>query len=577
MRIPASLLLVVTFWAGTSAPPARTPAPGQTGNPEYQLLLVERPAPVPEPYESGFASISAADSLALLSYLASDLLEGRETGSRGYRLAADYAASLFALWHIRPGGDRIGGERRFQQRIAMRDLQDLGCSIDLQIRQGGTREHRTFQEARDFENYYLNRIPETRVAPVVFAGYGISDPALGYDDFEKLEVAGKIVLILDGMPEPGGPASPFGKREWQDKYGGSNGFLDRIKRAGRVAERGAAAVLVARQSLADGDVYADREPPAIDDSRPIIQEPSRLVVLPGARRGNGSIHISRDMADAVLSASGQSIESLQRRIAASGRPASFEIRDTQLTVTTTAKTDNLLRCYNVIGSIEGSDPALKNEMVMIGAHLDHLGRRGEYIYNGADDNASGAAAVLQIARAVAVNPMRPKRTIVFCLWTGEEFNRLGSRYYLEHPEFPLAQTLAYINLDMIGRPYSDAMLAAPRARRLKLTAGQKERIKPANFINVGFSAGNGFEDVLGQADRSAGLDLLLQPEKEARVSGIVSDDLSFFEAHVPYIYWAGPIHEDYHQTSDSADKVNGEWLAKITRLAYLTAVSVADR
>ncbi len=118
-------------------------------------------------------------------------------------------------------------------------------------------------------------------------------------------------------------------------------------------------------------------------------------------------------------------------------------------------------------SFPGSDPQLRNEAVIIGAHLDHLGKRDRYVFNGADDNASGAAGVLEIARAVASMPQRPKRSMVFCLWTGEELNLLGSTFYAGRPAFPLERTAAYLNLDMIGRAADETGLAA-RLKKLKI-------------------------------------------------------------------------------------------------------------
>ncbi len=572
-RMILPLVVLTAYGVCFQAPqsPAIQPMPTS----EKRLLKGVQPIAVPDIFKAGYDSITASDALALLSFLASDLLEGRETGSRGYQLAAEYAASLFALWKIQPGGDGEGPGRRYLQRVVMRDFSGLDCAVDWQVQQRDLTHQRTFREGKDFENYYINRIPETRSAPLVFTGYGISEPGLGYDDFEKVDVRGKIVLIIDGTPKTDASAALFHKKEWLEKYGGDFAWLDRIKRGAALDERGPAAVLVARNTLQDGDVYGDREPPGLADERPIVHEPSRLVVLPGARRGNGSIHISRDMADALLSASGESIETLKKRIAASGHPASFEVPDTRLSLMTTAESDSLLRCHNVMGFIQGHDPKLKDEVVIVGAHLDHLGRRGDYVFNGADDNGSGAAAVLQLARAISANPIPPQRTVLFCLWTAEEFNRLGSSHYIAHPSFPLQRTVAYLNLDMIGRPETEPGLSR-RARRLQLGPELLPTIKADNFCTVGFSAGRGFGEAIERANRSAGIDLLLQPEMAARTSGLVSDYLSFAQAGIPYVYWAGPLHDEYHQTGDSAEKVSGEWMAKVIRLAYMTIMDLAD-
>ena len=270
---------------------------------------------------------------------------------------------------------------------------------------------------------------------MVFAGYGLSEPSAAYDDFAGLELKGKIVMILDDVPGRGNPASPFAKGRPGEKPRAVIWF-DGLKKANAAAAKGARAVLVVRSSLSAGDVYAEMGPPAPDDERPIIHEPNRLVTLPGAKREGGAIFISREMADFILASSGRTVESLKAEIESRWKPASFEIPGGTLTIQNSAEGEKILRCHNVIGFIPGSDPRLKNETVVIGAHLDHLGKRGDYVFNGADDNASGVTGVLEIARAVAGLPIKPKRTIVFCLWTGEEHGLLGSTFYAGRPAFP---------------------------------------------------------------------------------------------------------------------------------------------
>ena len=177
---------------------------------ENILVKVENLKAAPEPYRFGFSTITGRDGRALLSYLSSDLLEGRETGSRGYRLAAGYAASLFALWGLEPAGDTgSDGGRGYLQEVVMKDYNGLGCTADGLMNEGENAGGRTFHEGVDLENYYRNRIPEIISASVIFAGYGLSEKSIAYDDFAGLELNGKIVMILDEVPGQGNPASPF--------------------------------------------------------------------------------------------------------------------------------------------------------------------------------------------------------------------------------------------------------------------------------------------------------------------------------------------------------------------------------
>ncbi|MCX6559114.1 MAG: M20/M25/M40 family metallo-hydrolase [Candidatus Aminicenantes bacterium] len=566
------LFILATAFSGLVA---QTPKPVNNAG-ENVLVKVEKPIAAPESYRTGFSVITARDSRVLLSYLSSDLLEGRESGSRGYRLAAEYAASLFALWGLEPAGDAGNGAGRdYLQEVVMKEYTGLGCTATWSAREGESSGGRTFHEGVDLENYYRNRIPEVVSAPVVFAGYGLSEPSAAYDDFAGLELKGKIVMLLDDVPGRGNPASPFAKGEAGEKPRAVIWF-DGLKKANAAAARGARAVLVVRNSLSAGDVYAEMGPPAPNDARPILHEPSRLVTLPGAKRDGGAIFISREMADFILASSGRTIASLKAEIESRWKPASFEIPGGALTIRNSAESERILRCYNVIGVIPGSDPRLKNEAVVIGAHLDHLGQRGDYIFNGADDNGSGVTGTLEMARAVASLPRKPKRSMVFCLWTGEELGLLGSAFYLQHPVFPPAQTVAYLNLDMIGRSPDDSSFKA-RLKRLKVPAEAQSRIAADNFAVVAFPAGQGLGEILSRADQAVGLDLWPQAEAIAKTSGLVSDYASFAEARVPYLSWMGGTHEDYHQTSDSLDKINLERMAKIIRLTYLSALTLADQ
>jgi len=254
----------------------------------------------------------------------------------------------------------------------------------------------------------------------------------------------------------------------------------------------------------------------------------------------------------------------------------MDLPGTRLSIKTTATTA-LVTCRNVVGYIEGADPNLKNEAVVIGAHLDHNGMSGEYIFNGADDNGSGSIGVLNLARAYAANPEKPKRTMVFCLWTGEEEGLLGSRYYVQNPLYPMDKTVAYFNMDMISRPYTQDNLSR-MARMMQIPMDNEfiKKIKVENFLPVSFSAGAGFADVLRNVDQYVGLDLFLRESEGDRGMG-GSDHSSFGFVKIPWLFVITSMHEDYHQTSDSVEKVSGEMMEKVSRLAYLTTYALADK
>jgi hypothetical protein len=604
MRKPVLfVLLILALVFGLSA---QAPQQTQASKPEdvlKNLVLVEKTAPPQENVKAGFESITAKDSKVLLTYLSSDLLEGRETATRGYELAAEYAASQFALWKLKPAGDAPVVERRptsfadagappqlekrFIQEFILKEILESSTQIGLEVRLGSLVKSRTFQSGIDFQSRASEAVSLS--APVVFAGYGITEKGIGWDEFKNLEVKGKIVLILSEAPGKDDPKSPF----WQNKELKEKYFpaapMAAIARGGgsskvrEISKLQPAAILQVQNTGKDADLFKTLAGPArLSDDRPFSPERRRLT-LPGVAarmpwESTPVITISREMADALLEASGLKIDDLKKKIESTAKPASLEIPGTRLTLSTTLKTA-LVRGQNVLGYVEGSDPVLKNEVVVMGAHLDHLGRRGDYIFNGADDNGSGSVGILNLARAFALNPAKPKRTVLFCLWTGEEEGLLGSRFYVLNPAFPLAKTVAYLNLDMISRPYDEKTLAR-MGRWMDLPAVQEltKKIKPANFLPISFTSGAGLAEALRAADQSVGLDLYLRESSPSpdRDSG-GSDHSSFNAAKIPWLFAIAAMTEDYHQSSDSVEKTSPELMEKIARLIYLTAFTLADR
>ncbi len=605
LSILVVFILVFSLGAQAPQPQAQQPKPEDI---QKNLVLVEKPQAIPETLKKGFETITSKDSITLLTYLSSDLMEGRETATRGYQLAAEYAASLFSLWKLKPAGDQPSTgrrgmmmargrgqaptaprERSYIQEFALKEITESTSEIGLEVKQGGLIRTQTFQPGVDYMGMFAGS--DSFSAPVVFAGYGIVEKSIGWDELKTLDVKGKIVLILSEAPGKENPESPFQKnKELKEKYfpatpavffrRGGGGF----NKTQEIAKLGAVAIIQVQNTGKDSDMFnAMAGPRRINDERPIINQPRRRMMIPGVSQrmpweSSPVINITREMADAVLAASGQTIDDLKQKIETTSKPASMELPGTRLTVTSTSKAE-LVRSQNVLAYIEGSDPKLKDEVVVVGAHLDHLGKRGDYIYNGADDNGSGSVGVINLARAFAVNSERPKRTVVFALWTGEEEGLLGSRYYTMNPAFPIDKTVAYFNMDMISRPYDESTL--PRmARMMNLPVDNElfKKIKMPNFLPVSFTAGAGLAEILRNADQYVGLDLYLRESEPGTDRGMGgSDHSSFGSVKVPWVFVITSMHEDYHQTSDSVEKVSGEMIEKISRLAYLTTYALADK
>ncbi len=595
-----TILLVVVFVLsiGAQSPPQKQ----SKEDIEKNLALVDKPQAVPDSMKAGFETITADNTMALLTFISSDLLGGRDTASQGYKIAAEYAASLFKLWGIKPAGDMpaprgrfrsimrgAGGatkpKRTYLQEIVFRETSDVSGTMKLDTRIGAQMKSRTFQSGVDFS--MRSSTAESLTAPVVFAGYGITEKEAKWDDFKNLDVKGKIVLILSEAPGKDNPKSPFQKNKKLKKKYFPAAPAFRMARFGRgpvkiqdIGKLGPAAIIQVQNTGKDDTIYKQLATPRrISDERPIRTTPRRRLSLPGRtsmmrRGGPAVITITREIANAILESSGKTIDDLKKTIEKNLKPASMELPGTRLTIATTAKV-KLVKCYNVLGLIEGSDPDLKEEVIVIGAHYDHLGQSGDYIFNGADDNGSGSAGVLASARAFAVNPAKPKRTILFALWTGEEKGLLGSRYYVKNPYFPIDKTVMYFNMDMISRVYDEQSFT--RMGRMFQFPGSKDLIKKirlSDFLMVNFTTG--LDDIVREANQYVGLHLFLREATEGRRGG-GTDYVSFASVKVPYIGTMAAMTSDYHQTSDSVEKVNKDLFLKACRLTFLVSFAAANK
>jgi Zn-dependent M28 family amino/carboxypeptidase len=614
-----NILAVILVFAALLSLRAQGPpqqAPMKPEDVQKLLSLVDKAQPAPDKFKPGLEAITAKGSLAMLTYIASDLLEGRETATRGYALAAEYAASLFKMWGVKPAGDmpmmagfRMGGgrgsapsapqERTYFQEFAMKEVSDSQTAITIEVNKSGSLKSRTFQGGVDFAGGMGGMgggADGAVTAPVVFVGYGITEPSIGFDELKGLNLKGKIVLLLSDAPGRDDPQSPFQTRkELKDKYFPAapqgdmmammmRGGPQRFNKLTEIDKLGPAAMVQVANTGKDSDIYKAmsivRKP---SDDRPIVNRPRRRLSLAGdsrgvemGRGGPSAVSITREMANLLLEGTGQTIDDLKLKIEKTMKPASFDVAGAKMTVATTSKTA-LVRGANVVGVIEGSDPKLKDEVFVVGAHYDHNGMWGDYIYNGADDNGSGSVGVLNIAKAIAASPVKPKRSIVFALWTGEEEGLLGSRYYAQNPVYPIAKTVGYLNYDMISRPYDAETIG--RSLRAFNVPGAEEIVKKVRapwFVTVSLTEGTPFADIAREMNQYVGLDLAFRPSALG-VGGGGSDHSSFAAVKVPYVYYMAAMTADYHQTSDSVEKVSGELIAKISQHGFLTVYAFSDR
>ena len=427
----------------------------------------------------------ADELLAHVGALTAPEMEGRASGTAGGERAGRYLADRFAAMGLRPGGD--GGS--FVQSFTLSTGVVVGPGTALE-RLGVLA--RTLEVGREWTPHGGSLAGEVS-GEVVFVGYGVVAADQGYDDYAGVDVRGKIALALDGAP-----AHLLDLRPSR---------LDKLIAARR---RGASALLIAGDSL-----------PSVGATAASV----RLV----------SATVTRAAADLLLEPSAKTTAQLGRALADSRLPASFA---TGVGVRIRVNFEREDRhTGNIIGILPGADPARATEAVVLGAHYDHLGRAGGLVHPGADDNASGTAVVLGLARAFAAAGATP-RTLVFALFAGEEVGLLGSTHYARHPAVPMERTVAMLNFDMVGRM---------RERRLHVG---------------GVESGTGLRALLSEAAAGEPLDLALDDTPFAP-----SDHTPFYAAGAPVLFFFTGEHDDYHTPRDTADKINGHGMAEVARVA----------
>lgn len=450
-----------------------------------------------------------------IKYLSSDSLKGRMTGSDGDSLAAEFIRSELASYGFTPlAGD---GLQRF--KVTKRVVAGKENAVST-----GDRD---FLAEEDFTPMAFSS-NGTLDAEVVFAGYGfnINGDSLKWNDYRNVDVKSKWVLILRADPETDDNGSPFIPFS-----------ADRDK-ALLAKDMGAAGVL-----MVSGKVY-DAE-----DKFDALNTEGFSVDIPVLR-------IKRQVADYIISKSGNSIESLEKKLNTSRKPASFITGISVKGKAEIIKETSVTR--NVIMVLQGEDEQLKDEYIVIGAHYDHLGMGGPGsssravdtvgVHHGADDNASGVAMMLELAEKFALTKGSHKRSIICVAFSGEELGLLGSKYFVENPGADLSRVNAMLNLDMLGR------------------------LNETNSLQVaGTGTANGLKDLIYSKSDTSEIKLILSPEGYGP-----SDHSSFYGKNIPVLFYSTGAHLDYHTPADTWDKIDYEAMVKISSLIFSMAEELAS-
>lgn len=463
--------------------------------------------------------ITADELRAHVKYLASDELEGRGSGTGGNRKAAEYIARHFKQYGLKPAGDTGTYFQEFEFVSALK----LGDGNALSF-EGA--DARTLTVEEDFRplGFSMNT---TLSAHLVFAGYGISAPEKNYDDFKDIDITGKAVVVLRYGPDGNDPHSDF------EKY-------TSLRNKARIArDKGAVALLIVI-GPADGD----------DDLIKLSFDNAF------ANSGIAAISIKRSAVEQLFKSAGRDMKSVQDSIKSSKTSIAFGIPG----VSVRLKTDVVKimgKTSNVLGLIEGNDPALATEVVVLGAHMDHLGYGGpgsgslvpddHAIHNGADDNASGSAALLELAGKLSVS-RADKRSTLFAAFSGEELGTLGSAYYVNHPFFPLDKTVAMFNFDMVGR------------------------LENKTLTVYGTGTSPTWSALLAQYNTDSLFTLKLVADGFGP-----SDQAQFYAKDIPVLFFFTGTHNDYHKPSDDWEKLNYSGEESIVRYAYKMIADISSQ
>ena len=519
------------------------------------------------PKEKGLQAITLDGIKGQLEFLASDWTEGRATGEKGEFLAQSYVASMFRIFGAAPAGDAAMGAgfrsvsmqagprqapvKSYFQNFTLIESQPGGSST-MTIKKGG-REF-IFEENVDF---MVSRaaISAKFEAPLVFVGYGIVDKANGIDDYAGVDVKGKIVVRLPGFPGSSDNNSPMYKKLAGDNPRGA--FEITRKKNETLTALGAAGVI---DITANTDVAKRWGVYRFDNNMAPAESGPRTnwtgMRLDGSELSAApvSLTVTERVVNVILKDSGIDIAKYEKD-AATGTVKAKPVVIAGISASVSANIKSRrVNVRNVVAMIEGENP---NEYVAVGAHLDHMGMDNGKIWNGADDNASGAVAVMTIAKAFAESGVKPKRTIIFCTWTGEEKGLLGSEYF---SLFPVAGKIAdykfYMNFDMIARDIASDTAKNMAGITYTKAYPKLEEISKANNEQ--------YKLKLNLNIRSA----------ESPTGG--SDYTAFSENKIPVIAWMAAMHPDYHQPSDQVNLVNWNKMLAIIKLGYLQLWEAAN-
>lgn len=526
-----------------------------------QFIILVTISLIPFPLQAqkrGLNSITAQNLKTHMLFLSSDELKGRNTGEPGLNIAAKYLAVQAEQLGLKSANPENGF---FQPYIIQERAYDWSNSHVTIITEGKDPvvNHRPFYifPAGDGDRTLIE-------GEVVFAGYGINEKNHGYNDFENMEIEGKVVLIMNRAPmNEEGTEAQFDHNKWS----GMQNFQHKMQ---YIYSQQPKAVLLVFDPKSGINSIEEMNPGIAkylgrslslknDESDQSLENTPPKLVL-----------IHRSLADQLLEGNGKFLDKLQLEIDQTLSPRSFQMENTNVRLELNMKTTDL-EVSNVFGLIEGSDPELKDEVVIYVAHFDHVGTDGlGGVFNGADDNASGTVALIEIAEAFLKEKKTPKRSIGILWVSAEEIGLFGSQYFANHSLVPLDKIAAVINLDMVGRTKSKedeesnrSGLTVVGGDTVKVIGGKQSKvlmdINKKTLKEMGLIANYTYNDV-NHSERYF----------------YRSDHINFASKDIPVLFYSTGTHRDYHLVTDEEELIDYDKFLKMTRFSYKVGFNIAE-
>ncbi len=522
--------------------------------------------------DKGLETITESAVKGQLEFLASDWTEGRAVGTKGAYLAADYIASIFKIYGIEPFGDvERKVPTRAQRTAGMTPMAEISYFQNFSLLEYSPGDIQNLsvvtqspgrESAADFNfksDFSVNpgTVGRSGKAALVFAGYGFKSKKENYDDLKQIDVNGRIAVILTGFP--GHKDTSFQAYKNFAPVGRyAQYYLERDK-IGHLSKAGAVAVIVvntetdptllwAKNSVypVKGEFYEADEPfPTFYDSRMTLPGDTLAFDIP-------VFNVSSRVAGEIFSGTHVQIDAFEVSVGEKMKPSSQLLPGKVASFKTTVDS-KIVKARNVLGMIEGEK---KDEYIVVGGHYDHVGKWNGWIWNGADDNASGTVGVMTMAKAFKATGKKPEKTVIFSAWSGEEKGLWGSRYFVREAIKKEMNITLNLNYDMIARDSDND----PKKNKASM---------------VYTKAKAGIEEITKKHIEQYNINLDLSYRASERPSG-GSDHAPFAQEGIPVFYFMAAMHPDYHLPSDELDKINWEKMVNIIKIGFLNTWNFAN-